>query len=114
MNIGLASLEEVKARTASAFRGEPQGTHFSFASLELLWKALSPKRIELLQAMVGGQPMSIREAARRVGRDVKAVHGDVQALLLRSILKKTDDGRIVFPYDELRLQVIITAPRAAA
>jgi predicted transcriptional regulator len=36
--------------------------------------------------------------AGRVERDVKAVHGDVHALLNAGILQKTEDGRIVFPF----------------
>jgi predicted transcriptional regulator len=31
--------------------------------------------------MTGQGSMTIRQAARRVGRDVKAVHGDIQALI---------------------------------
>jgi len=48
---------------------------------ELLWQALTAKIVELLKAMCGAGAMSIREAARRVGRDVKGVRGDVVALL---------------------------------
>ena len=36
--------------------------------------------------MTGAGAMSIREAARRVERDVKAVHGDVTALLNAGLL----------------------------
>jgi len=56
---------------------------------------LSGKRWELLKGMTGGGPMSIREAARRLGRDVKAVRGDVHALLNAGLLPKTDKGRIL-------------------
>jgi len=38
----------------------------SFATPELLWKVLTAKRWELLKAMCGAGPISIREAARRV------------------------------------------------
>ena len=51
----------------------------SFASPELLWRVLTVKRWQLLKALCGAGPVSIREAARRVNRDVKAVHGDVTA-----------------------------------
>jgi predicted transcriptional regulator len=37
--------------------------------------------------------MTLREIARRVGRDVKAVHHDVHALLNAGVLDRTDDGR---------------------
>lgn len=55
-------------------------TRISFASPELLWQVLTVKRWELLKAMCGAGPISIREAARRVGQDVKAVHGDVKVI----------------------------------
>ena len=62
--------------------GKPQkSSRISFATPELLWQVLTAKRWELLKALCGAGPISIREAARRVGRDVKAVHGDVTALL---------------------------------
>lgn len=47
---------------------------------------------KLLKMMTGAGPMTIREAARRLGRDVKAVHGDVHALLNTGILEKTESG----------------------
>ena len=90
------------------FQGIDQGAHLSFSSIELLWKVLAPKRWELLQAMTGAGPMTIREAARRVKRDVKAVHGDVHALLKAGVLDRTDDSKIVFPYDAIHVDFTIT------
>ena len=57
----------------------------------------------------GAGPLTIREAARRVGRDVKAVHGDVHALLGAGVLQKTDDGLVVFPFDAIRVDVMLSA-----
>src|SRR4030065_2320324 len=80
--------------------GKAQKTaRISFATPELLWKGLTEKRWELLKALGGTGPVSIREAARRVGRDVKAVHRDVTALLDAGILTRTTDGGIEFPYE---------------
>ena len=62
-------------------RGGDHEARISFASPELLWQVLTAKRWEILKAMCGVGPMSIRDAARRVERDVKAVHSDVTALL---------------------------------
>jgi predicted transcriptional regulator len=53
--------------------------------------------------------VSIREVARRVKRDVKAVHGDVHALLNSGVLQKTDDGLVVFPFDAIRVDVMLRA-----
>jgi predicted transcriptional regulator len=77
--------------------GKPQkSARISFTTPELLWRVLTPKRWALLKVLCGAGPASIREAARPVGRDVKAVHGDVTALLTIGILDRQDDGRIVF------------------
>ena len=59
--------------------------------------------------MTGAGALSIREAARRVERDVKAVHGDVTALLNAGLLSKTDDGMIVFPYDAIHVDFMLKA-----
>ena len=58
-----------------------KSARISFAAPELLWQVLTAKRWELLKALCGAGPVSVREAARRVDRDVKAVHGDITALL---------------------------------
>ena len=56
--------------------------------------------------------MTIREIARRIDRDVKAVHGDVRALLLAGVLDRAESGRMVFPYDAVRVD--LQALRGAA
>lgn len=65
-----------------------KSARISFASPELLWKVLTAKRWELLKALCGAGPVSIREAARRVDRDVKAVHSDVTALINAGVLDR--------------------------
>jgi predicted transcriptional regulator len=81
----------------------------SFATPELLWKVLTARRWDLLKAMAGQGPMGLREAARRVGRDVKAVHGDVHALLDVGVLRKGEDGRIEFPFDTVHVDFTLRA-----
>lgn len=103
----VASREDVTRRALAAFEGQKQGAHISFASAELLWKTLTRKRWELLHAMTGQGAMSIREAARRVGRDVKAVHGDVQALINAGVLDRTKEG-VEFPYDAVHVDFMLT------
>ncbi len=88
--------------------GKPEkSARISFASPELLWKVLTGKRLDLLRALCGAGPVSIREAARRADRDVKAVHGDVTALLNAGVLNRTDDGRIVFPYETVKVEFVL-------
>ena len=85
------------------------GARISFSSPDLLWRVLTAKRWALLQAMTGQGPMSFREVARRVGRDVKAVHGDAHALMDAGILRRTDRGEIEFPFDAVRVAFLLRA-----
>ena len=86
-----------------------RGDRISFASPELLWKVLTAKRWELLKAMCGAGPISIREAARRVERDVKAVHGDITALLNAGVLDRVEDGRVIFPFEAVKVEFLLHA-----
>ena len=86
-----------------------KSARISFASPELLWKVLTAKRWELLKALCGAGSISIREAARRVGRDVKAVHGDITALLNAGVLDRAPDGGVVFPYEAVKVEFLLRA-----
>ncbi len=86
-----------------------KSARISFATPELLWQVLTAKRWELLKVLCAAGPVSIREAARRVGRDVKAVHGDVTALLEAGVLSRASDGRIEFPFDAVKVEFLLQA-----
>jgi predicted transcriptional regulator len=86
-----------------------RSARISFATPELLWQVLTAKRWELLKALCGAGPISIREAARRAGRDVKAVHGDITALLDAGILNRTPEGKIEFPFDAVKVEFMLQA-----
>lgn len=105
--VDVASIEEINARIGRGIDGEVLGTRRSFVSAELLLGFLTSKRLQILNIMTGAEPMSIRELARRLQRDVKAVHGDVQELLARRFLLKTEDSRIAFPFDEVRVNFVL-------
>ena len=109
VTLSVAAREGVTRRALDAFSGKRLGAHISFASADLLWKVLTAKRWELLKAMAGGGAMTLREAARRAGRDVKAVHGDVHALLAAGVLRKNAVGKIEFPFDAVHVDFMLEA-----
>jgi len=109
VTFAVSSADEVTRRAKAAFRGDKQGARVSFASPELLFSLMTAKRWELIRAMAGAGPMSIREVARRVARDVKAVHGDVHALLDAGIVQRSDDGLVVFPFDAVHVDFVLKA-----
>jgi predicted transcriptional regulator len=108
VTLGISSLDQVKARTAAAFRGERQGAYLTFASIELLWRTMTPRRWEIIRHMTGKGPLSLRAVARGVERDPKTTHGDVHALLDAGVLEKSSDGKVVFPYEAVHVDFTIT------
>ena len=109
VTLHVSSRATINARALRAFQEESQGAFISFQSPALLFKMLSGKRWELLKIMTGAGPMTIHEAARRLERDVKAVHGDVQALLKAGLLQKNEKGRIIFPFDAVHVDFMLKA-----
>ena len=114
MNIVVLEVRSLSEMLSDAARAMKTGradeeARISFATPELLWEVLSAKRWELLKALCGAGPVSIRETARRVGRDVKAVHGDVTALLNAGVLNRTPDGRIEFPFQTVKVEFVLRA-----
>jgi Predicted transcriptional regulator len=112
MNTVMLSVETISSvaeRAKQALKGKSQGAYISFASLDLLWKILAPNRMAIVKALTGSEPLALREIARRVERDVKAVHTDVQMLLKAGVLEKNDAGKIAFGYDAIHVDFMLKA-----
>ena len=100
--------DDVSERVRGAFAGVAQGSRITFPSVDLLWKVLGPKRLAVLRTMAGQGPLSIREVARRVDRDVKSVHGDVRALLEAGLLEEGEGG-VRFPHTAIHVDFTLRA-----
>ena len=72
-------------------------------------ESAAAKRPEPLKVLCGAGEVSIREAARHVGRDVKAVHGDVTALLAAGVIDKAQGGGIIFPFEAVKVEFLLQA-----
>jgi predicted transcriptional regulator len=108
VTLGVSSLEDTKRRTAAALRGEQVGEFIGFVTVELLWQVLTAKRWDILKVMTGQGGMTTREVARRVDRDVKAVHHDLHALLDAGVLDRDASGQVIFPYDAVHVDFTLT------
>ena len=86
-----------------------KAARISFATPELLWKVLTAKRWELLKALCGAGPVTVREAARRVDRDIKAVHSDLTALRKAGVIDRAESGRVEFPYETIKVEFMLQA-----
>lgn len=87
LTVRLSSIDDIKGRFVTAgnlaMSGKPVAAKPSvaFSSYEDLHRILAPLRLAIVRALAGQGALSIREVARRVGRDVQAVHRDVTTLL---------------------------------
>ena len=111
LEVDVQSLEMGLRADAAAWKS---GRHdptprLSFVSWALLHKVLAPARIDILRAMGGAGPLSIREVARRVGRDFKGVHTDITSLIVNGVVEKTEDGKVLFPYDNIHVEFDISS-----
>lgn len=113
VTLTVASRDNVKRRLRNAFRGRKQGAQISFSSPQLLLKVMTYRRWEVIHVLTGAGPLTIAETARRLGRDLKAVDRDVQALLNAGILRK-EGRRIIFPFDVVRINAVLSRKDADA
>jgi predicted transcriptional regulator len=80
-----------------------------FATVELLWKTLTPKRWNIVEKMTGAGPLGVRELARRLARDVRGVHADITALAKAGLIDRTEDGKYSFPYSRVKVRFDLRA-----
>lgn len=110
LTIDVATLADSLQDIAVAMEtGTARKPRYSFSSARNLMRTLGGKRFDLIQAIAGAGPITIREAARRAGRDVKAVHGDIQTLLSCGVLDKTEDGKVLFAHDAVHVDFLLKA-----
>ena len=79
--------------------------HLYFDSLDTLWRKLTPRRTELLQALRQKGPLSIRKLAAYLERDYKNVRIDIKELNHADLVKKTEDDLFMVPWDSIDLQI---------
>ena len=112
-------LESTLARAAHTMealeRGGSPEPYFGvgFSDVGQLFAVFTPRRWDLLAALREGGPMTIAELARRVRRDYKNVHGDVEKLTEWQAVEKDDKGRVFAPYSEIVVDVRLPQGRAA-
>ncbi len=113
------SLREAGARAAATMRaisrGEKVQPHFgvNFEQIGQMLAAFTPKRWELIAALRQAGPLTVAELARRLGRDYKNVHTDVNQLIEWMAVERGDDGRVNIPWSEIVVDMKLPE-RAAA
>ncbi|ERJ07393.1 Helix-turn-helix domain protein [Halorhabdus tiamatea SARL4B] len=114
--VTVESIGTVQQRTRDAFEqaldddtpAEDAPRRLSFETTDQLGQVFTPRAIDLLQAIAEGEPVSIREAARLVDRDIKQVSENLERLKEYGVVELVDEGRAkrpVVPYDEIDIQL---------
>ncbi|HQQ62194.1 MAG TPA: hypothetical protein PLF22_01335 [Pseudomonadales bacterium] len=96
------------AKTMDALeRGDTVQPYFGvgFSSVGDLFAVFTPRRWELLATLREGGSMTVAELTRRLQRDYKNVHGDVEKLQAWQVIERDADGMIFAPYSEIVVDV---------
>jgi predicted transcriptional regulator len=116
LKIGVGDARETAQGFVEAWRRAEQGERpaepeqvLHFADLETLLRTLTPVRWVLLRVLRTGGPCSVRELARRVGRDYKNVHSDVKALERLELITRTTEGEIQVPWETVLAEMKLAA-----
>jgi predicted transcriptional regulator len=94
-----------KRAQAQTYAGEV----LNFESPGAFFGQLTGRRWALVQALQGAGEISMREAARRVGRDIKRVHEDLRALQDMGLVEHGEDGGVHCPFESVRIDMDMRA-----
>ncbi len=114
LTVRLSTPADAKARFVEAGKRALSGqaveatATLNFGSYEDMHRVLAPSRLAIVKALAGQGALSMREVARRVGRDVQAVHRDVTTLISAGVIDRTDEG-IEFPYGCIHFEFDVSA-----
>ena len=106
LQVHLATLADVSRDILEAARRVERGEavkatpSLNFQSYDEMHRVLAPSRLAIVRTLAGQGSLPIREVARRVGRDVQAVHRDVTTLLNAGVIERNEQG-VEFPYDRI-------------
>lgn len=86
-----------------------QGEVLSFETAEGFFGRLTERRWALVHALQGQGAMALRELARRVARDVRRVHDDVEVLAELGLVERTEAGGVECPFETIHVDMRLTA-----
>lgn len=97
------------ARRLDAGERDLAEAHLSFEGLDLLLKTLTSNRWTLLRTLRQRGAGSIRALAAALGRDYKAVHSDVMALIEIGLIERDEAGLISVPWSRISADMDLAA-----
>lgn len=109
-------IDRASAGSLAVRSGKYHGEHFGFESPAALFRAITPKRWELLGRLQQTGPLGIRALARSLARelerDFRRVHDDVTVLLQIGLIERTDDGKVWVSFREIQTDFVLRSAAA--
>lgn len=104
------TLQFIQNEEADALDADDGRAVLQFGTYDDLVDNLTPLRLELVEAIAGERPASMREAARLVDRDVSDVHTDLKQLDVLGIIELEEGGpggaiQPVVPFDRIEMHI---------
>lgn len=91
-----------------------QGETLNLETPGAFFGRLTERRWALVTTLLGQDRLAVRELARRVGRDVKRVHEDVQVLAELGLVERDAAGGLLCPYADVHIDMHVQQEPAAA
>ena len=82
-----------------------QGETLNFETPAAFFGRLTERRWMLVQTLLGSGELSVRELARRVGRDVKRVHEDTSVLAELGLVERSERGGVWCPFEDIHVDL---------
>ncbi len=104
----------LRAAGRKAHSSTYQGEGLNFESAGAFFGKLTERRWALVHALQGQGELPVRELSRRVGRDVRRVHDDVEALTQLGLVERSESGGVMCPFEAVHIDMRLTAAPMAA
>ncbi|WP_157265377.1 HVO_A0114 family putative DNA-binding protein [Azohydromonas aeria] len=95
----------LRAAGTAGSRTDYQGEVLNFETAGALFARLTERRWDLVHALQGQGSMTVRELARRIGRDARRVQEDVKTLAELGLVERNDAGDVVCPFSEIHVDL---------
>ena len=105
------SLEEAGERATQTLKMLQRGAvpapcfGISFAKVGAMFAAFTPRRLELIAALRESGPLTVAELARRLKRNYKNVHTDVNHLIEWMAVERDEKGRVGVPWSGITVEL---------
>jgi len=110
------TLEEMGSEFVQIWQAAEQGNvprkpveRVCFENLKILVQTLTPKRIQVLTVLHEEGPSAIRALAKKLRRDYKNVHQDIQILERIGLVEETKEGLVAAPFSKIVAEIQLAA-----